>query len=534
MKIHIIFIYLLSILLSNGLNGQRKDIVLYDFEDGKFDQWTLKGDNFLVTGNPVHIRDIAHWARGPVGHKGNYYLETGHNEGRHTNNPKGVFISPLFRITRDFLNFYLAGEVHPNVRVYLEVDGVVVKEAFGNNFYDLLLRGWNVKEYKNRKVRFAIEVRSNTRSLIRLDHIFLSDTPPPSEQDWVKIETRERSSIVAPGEFSNILNNSQLLDGHWVVEHVNIVRGPDNRWHLFGQVMEASNVWDVKQPGKIIHAVSDHLTHGWQYSGVAMEAEKQYGESFLLNPFVVVNEGYFYMFYVGSGQLWSGWYTGPQGDVNPWYLGESGDYGPNSMFLARSLDGQNWERIGKADPRRPGKIFTEKPFGLTPYVHRLNDQWVMYYASATNETVYSKHTIGYRFSKDLVNWSQRRHALIDWSESDSIESTLMGNHKPASPWPEHSFFTNPVVFKRNNHWYLWAGPIDNSNLSRYHCLRIYKSDNPFHFENHYKAKNENKRVFVDGGGQPIQDTDGKWYIYHTNSMSGGVWIAPLFWNDTYE
>ncbi len=262
-----------------------------------------------------------------------------------------------------------------------------------------------------------------------------------------------------------------------------------------------------------------------------MEAEQKFGESFLLDPYVIVDDNHFYMFYVGSGQLWSGWYTGPEGTVNPWYLGNSGDFGPNSMFVARSMDGKNWERIGTADSRLPGKIFTEKPFGLTSYVHRINDQWVMFYASATNETVYSKHTIGYRTSTDLINWSHRKHALIDWSESDLNLSELMSNHKPASPWPEHSFFTNPVVFKRKDRWHLWADPIDNSNQSRYHCLRIYLSDNPFHFEDYYKAKNVNKRIFVDGGGKPLQDLEGNWFIYHTNSMAGGVWVAPLFWND---
>lgn len=530
MKLTVFLIFLL--INSAGVSvGQATDSVLFDFEDGRLTGWHWEGENFLVSGNPVHVDVIKNWARGPVGFGGEYYLETGHNEGRHTNNPKGMLISPVFKITRDYLNFLLAGELHPTVRVFLQIDGKVVKEAFGNNFYDLIPRGWDVKNYYNKEARFVVDVRSDTRSMLRVDHVFLSDTPPPHQSQWVTIEDRERSSIVAPGEFVNILNNDQLLDGDWVIERASIVYGPDNKWHLFGQVMEASDVWNVKKPGKIVHAVSDSLTHGWSYRGIAMEAEQEYGETFLLDPFVLVDGNYFYMFYVGSGRLWSGWYDGPEGDVNPWHLGKSGDFGPNSMYAARSSDGKNWERIGNSDSRRPGIIFTEKPFGLTPSVHRINNQWVMYYASATDETVYARHTIGYRTSEDLIKWSNRKQVLIDWSESDLQESGLMGNHKPASPWPEHSFFTNPVVFKRKNSWHLWAGPIDNDNLSRYHCLRIYLSDNPFFFGNHYKAKNVNKRVFVDGGGKPIMNTDGNWYIFHTNSMAGGVWVAPLFWND---
>jgi hypothetical protein len=511
----------------------QKNIVIFDFENGNMDGWELHGNNFLVGDKPVHANVVAAWDRGPLGYQGNYYLETGHNNGRHSNkNGGGTWLSPEFKITRNYLNFYLAGQLNPGVRVYLVVDGKIVREAFGNNFYDLILRGWDVEEFKNNTARLGLEDRSNYRSLIRLDHVFLSNRPPPTENEWVKIPDRQRSSIVAPGAFRQVFDNTQITDGDWLIDRANIVYGPDNKWHIFAMVLEASNVWQPTKPGKIIHATSDDIFSTWTYHGVVMSADAAYGETFLLDPFVMVHEGRFYMFYVGSGNLWSGWYKGPEGNNNPWHLGQSGDYGPNSMYLAVSEDGSHWERIGNADARRPGRIFTEKPFGLTPFVTRIDDEWIMYYASAEDETVFSKHTIGYRTSKDLINWSNRQQVLIDWSISDTIESAnFLGKNIPASPWPEHSFFTNPVILKRGDDWHLWAGPIDNANLSRYHCLRIYKSDNPFSFANHWEAKEINKRVFVDGGGRPFKDKYGKWFIFHTNSMSGGVWIAPLYWND---
>lgn len=520
-----------SPLLFNVLHAQRKDVILFDFESGDLAGWELKGNSFLLGGLPVNRQVSDSWQWGPIGVKGDFYLETGHDRGRHTNNPVGMLRSPEFIVNRNYLNFYLAGEVHPHVRVGLEVDGIIVREAFGNNFYDLFLRGWDVKEFRNKRARFFIEDNSRTRSLIRLDHIFLSDLQPPRESEWVNIPDRERSSIAAPGEFVNVFKNEQIIDGDWLIERSNIVRGPDGNWHMFSMVIEASNVWEPRKPGKIIYAMSKDLFAGWEYQGVVMTAESRYGEDFIVDPFVFVHEDVFYMFYVGAGHLWSGWYMGPEGNTNPWHEGKSGDFGPNSMFLATSTDGKNWERIGGANPARPGRLFTEKPFGLTPYVTKIEDEWVMFYASATNETVYSKHSIGYRISKDLINWGERKHALIDWSESDPLEAELLKNHRPASPWPEHSFFTNPVVFKYKDDWHLWAGPIDNSNLSRYHCLRIYISNSPFGFNNHHQAKMVNKRVFVDGGGRPFQNEEGDWFIFHTNSMSGGVWVAPLFWGD---
>ncbi len=522
----------LIVLSGYSISDLRKDIVLFDFENENFNDWELTGRDFLVGGGPLHRDTIVDWERGPIGFKGQYYLESGHDQGRHTNKQGGgAWKSPEFQIKRNYLNFYLAGQLNPGVRVLLEIDGVKVREAFGNNFYDLILRGWDVREFDGKNARFVLEDKSNFRSLIRLDHIFLSDTAPDPDTSWVKSEDRQRSSIAAPGKFRHVFSNEQITDGDWLVERANIVYGPDNKWHMFAQVIEASNVWEIRNPGRIIHAVSENLMEGWSYQGVVMSADAAYGEQFIIDPFVMVYDNKFYMYYVGAGNLWSGWYTGPEGNNNPWHLGESGDFGPNSMFLAISENGSEWERIGTADTRRPGKIFTEKPFGLTPYVHRIGDEWVMYYASALDETVFSKHTIGYRTSKDLINWSNRKHALVDWSLTDTVEAANFGRHIPASPWPEHSFFTNPVVFKRGNTWHLWAGPIDNSNLSRYHCLRIYLNDNPFSFSGHWHAKEINKRVFVDGGGRPLRDPNGNWFIFHTNNMSGGVWVAPLFWND---
>ncbi|NJK94225.1 MAG: hypothetical protein HC905_04160 [Bacteroidales bacterium] len=135
---------------SNSTFGQ-KDIVLFDFESGNLDGWTVIGKNPFYNENPVSKDDIKEWGRGPVGLQGNYYLESGAQRGRHNNNPDGILKSPEFVINRKFLNFYIAGEVHPNVRVFLEVDGKTVYEAFGNNFYDLNLRGWNVVAYAKRK-----------------------------------------------------------------------------------------------------------------------------------------------------------------------------------------------------------------------------------------------------------------------------------------------------------------------------------------------------------------------------------------------
>jgi hypothetical protein len=526
MKLISIFIFLL-ITLTQATAQKRADVVLFDFEQGTLDKWNLEGSNPFYGKAPVNTdNEYKQWSRSPVGYKGKFYLESGANEGRHTNNPDGRIISPEFKITRHFLNFYIGGEVHPKVRVYLVVNGEEVREAFGNNFYDLILRGWDVKAFKNQSARIVIEDMSDMRSLIRVDHIFLSDTPPPAQDTWVNIPERQRSNIVSPGEFKLIFSNEALGEG-WKITNSTIVFGNDNKWHLFASAYQGNKSWNDKTWKNIIHATADDLQGNWNYEGIVMSASEEYGEDFLWYPYVIMHENKYYMFYVGAGYTWSGWYTPPSGKQS-WHAGNSGSQGPYFMYCAVSDDGKTWERKGEAFKGKKGVIFVDRPFAFAPFVMRHNDEWVMYYSSTTEESVYAKHAVGYRTSKDLINWGERKIALKDWDLND--EFRLEKGH-PGSPWPEHTFFNYPVVVNKNNKWYLMTGPIDNNNLSRYHALRIYSSDSPFLWNNHKEAFEVNKRLFVDGGGKPFQDGIGNWFITTTNDMSGGVWLAPLFWNE---
>ncbi len=510
--------------------GFAKDKILFDFESGTLDNWQIAVENPLVDEKPLPTRTALDWKRGPRGWQGAYYLETGANEGRHENNPDGVLKSPEFKMTKNFLNFYLAGEVHPAVCVYLEINDATVRQAFGNNFYDLILRGWDVSEWRGQNARFCVQDSSAMRSLIRLDHVFISDDPPPPESEWINIPDRERSSLMAPGEFHLIFPASSL-EPNMEIGTATIVQDADDHWHLFASVHHQRDGCNGRNHKQIIHASSSvPASIDWRYHGVVMQPREEFNEQFLWQPFVVVHDGQFYMYYVGGGRVWSGRYIPPEGTVYSWHGGKGGDQGPCRMYLARSKDGNCWERIGESERGPHGCIFTEKPFAFNPYVTRINDRWVMYYASCENETVFGKHAIGYRTSDDLVHWSTRKPALVDWRSDDPVAASLFSNVEPASPWPEHTFFNYPVVFQYNKKRHLLAGPIDNGNLSRYHCLRIYQSDDPFHFSGHWTAKNKNKRLFVDGGGYPIQDKNGDWYIFTTNNMSGGVWSARLYFN----
>ncbi len=485
-----------------------KDIILFDFESGTLDNWTVFGQNPFYGGKPVSTDTIKTWERDATGYQGNYMLATGSFGGRHNNHPDGGVKSVQFRINRNFLNFYLAGELNPRVRVYLQIDGQIVREAFGNNFYDLQLRGWDVTEFYGKKAQIFIEDIHSRRSILRVDHFYLSNTPPPAPAEWVKIPQRQRSELVSVGEFKLLLNSNRV-NKNWQIFHSSIVYGHDKKWHLFASAADGSAEWENSGKKYIVHAESKTLkSENWDFTGIVLNADKKYSEEFILYPYVIYENGAYYMYYVGSGKTWSGWTDCPGGKEMPWYGGKCGDQGPYNIHLATSKDGTSWERHGK--------IITDSPFAFTPYIHKINDEWIMYYAAAEPANVLGKHAIVYAKSKDLLHWTGREIALIDQDNG-------------ASPWPEHSFILYPHVFSRGNTWYMLAGPIDNNNLSQYHCLRVFTNNKPYGWD----ISVDHKRIFAEGGSI-FRDTDGAWYITHNNAMSGGTWIAPLYWNDGPE
>lgn len=510
---------------------QSQDVLLFDFEDGKIGSWTVSGENPLYEMAPVSRVKTKDWSRKPEGYKGNFYLETSSDGGRHTQNPDGSLTSPEFVINRDYLNFYLGGELHPRVRVFLMVDGQVVREAFGNNFYDLILRGWDVRGLIGKKARFVIEDNSPMRSLIRLDHVFLSVQAPTDPKDWKLIPDRERSAFFVPGEFKLIFPSDRIGED-WRIVRSNFVQDDRGTWNLFFSAYQKPNQYEPSQWQSVFRASARNIeTNEWEFHGEAIHSDPKLGEEFIWDPFVIFNKGEFWMYYVSGGNPWSGWYTPAAGVHKKWHLGMSGDQGPYYLSLATSKDGKEWLRSSSSIGNRKGVLFAEKPFLFAPFITKIENKWVMYYASAASESVEAKHGIGYRISTDLIHWSERKLALRDWDIQDGDKPSFPST--PASPWPEHSFFTNPAVLKHKETWYLLAGPIDNSNLSRYHTLRIFDSKDPFHWDDFDNAIHKNKRIFVDGGAIPIRGSEGQMYIATTNDMSGGIWIAPLYVNEDF-
>jgi beta-fructofuranosidase len=127
----------------------------------------------------------------------------------------------------------------------------------------------------------------------------------------------------------------------------------------------------------------------------------------------------------------------------------------------------------------------------------------MYY-TATSTPQGGNHTVEVVTSTDLINWSDKIRAF-----TDSGKGTWGGNTE------------SPFVVRRGKYFYLLIGPGDN-----YTTTKVYRGENP------YKWTLEDEVAEIKThAAEIVRDSDGEWYISHCGWGQGGVYLAPLIWND---
>lgn len=486
---------LVPLFMAMAARPQRPDVPLFDFESGTFAGWTVEGRGTFGEA-PVDATAMAAEMRADRrfgGWRGRYLVMVG--DSRHGKTEPGRLVSRPFRLERDWVRFALAAEVHRRVHVSLWVGERRVRIAYGNNAYDLRPRGFDVRDLAGREARLVIEDTADVASLVRVDDFRLSDRAPPPLDGF---DAREQeSSLVRYGELRPVYDPGP---GRYVAHHT-MARGPDGRWHVFAAIAATADLHHPARHRTIVHLAADRLGDPFTLQPGELTADAAAGERFLWDPEVVVHDGTYHLFYVGSGTPWAGWDPASRWREKVW--GHS-TQGPYAIHLATSRDGQRWTRRGP--------LFSDAPFAFTPHVARVGGRWVMYYAGAEPAHIDGKHAIVARTSDDLARWSARRVVLVDGSDT--------------TPWPEHSFFHSPVLLSRGGEWWLFAGPIDNLNQSRFHYLHLFRSRDPLRFEH---ARME-KGLFLEGGARMVQERDGQWYVTHAGPYAGGLWIAPLRWN----
>lgn len=230
----------------------------------------------------------------------------------------------------------------------------------------------------------------------------------------------------------------------------------------------------------LAHATSRSLTGGpWQKERCALSAVLEgWGERHLWAPHVVFHDGTYHMFVCVGGE----------------------SHATYKIHLATSTDLWTWDR----HPRNP--MLVDGFDARDPNVLRHGDRWLMYY-TATSEPDGGHHVVACRTSQDLIIWSARQVVYTD------TETGTFGG-------PTES----PFVVRRGRSYYLF---ICNADVrGGYDATDVYRSEDPLRFR-------MEDRVATLGvhAGEVVRDVDGQWYVSHCGWGRGGVYLAPLWWED---
>jgi arabinan endo-1,5-alpha-L-arabinosidase len=278
-------------------------------------------------------------------------------------------------------------------------------------------------------------------------------------------------AIPRAGTFERIYTPSEgELWPAYINDH-SIVRGPDQRWHMFG-ITQPEPELIVGDERELAHATSPDLTAAmWTKQPNALRADENLGETLLWAPHVIQHDGLYYMFYTGGGKEGSAF----------------------QMRLATSPDLQAWTR-------EPEPLFIDGFEARDPFVLRVGERWVMYY-TATDDPSGGTHIVAYRTSEDLRNWSERAVAHRD-------DDTGTGAGPTESPF----------VVARDGGYYLFIGP-----YADYVSTAVYFSRDPLLFTGAPVAEIEAHAPEI------VRDLDGTEYITRAGWGQGGVFLARLEW-----
>jgi arabinan endo-1,5-alpha-L-arabinosidase len=286
-------------------------------------------------------------------------------------------------------------------------------------------------------------------------------------------------AILSTGKFELIFDQSVGEEDVWYMNDHCFIKGPEGKWHMIGITGRDAPKEDI--PGHLAHAVADSLTGKWVKKPYAMSARNDLDEVVLWAPYIIKQGETYYMYYCGGDR----------------------DHRRYQINLATSKDLYEWSRY-TANP-----LFVDGYDGRDPYVYHdeINNRWIMYY-TATVKPEGGYHIVAARISFDLVHWSGDRYVVY----KDDEKGTWGGNTE------------SPMVIKRGDWYYLFIGP-----GASYVTTRVFKSRDLFYWE-----KEDEVAVLETHAPEIVINDDGKWFISHCGLKRGGLYLAPLIWNDIVQ
>jgi len=169
--------------------ADHSDILITDFEDDSYGDWTVEGKAF---GDRPAVANVSPPKNKVAGHRGKGLV----NSFLGGDAPVGRLTSPSFTIERDHINFLIGGGNHAGKTcVNLLVGAKVVRTAVGPATKDHEGRevmdwtSWDVKEFKSKTATLQIvDAHSGRWGHINIDHIVQSDAPVenPADAVWTR------------------------------------------------------------------------------------------------------------------------------------------------------------------------------------------------------------------------------------------------------------------------------------------------------------------------------------------------------------
>jgi len=185
------------------------------------------------------------------------------------------------------------------------------------------------------------------------------------------------STNIVMSDYNFAYNASNGTEQYYINDHA-IIQNSTGTWHMFGITAPSSNTPPFgSQEDQFAHATSDILynasdTQYWKQEDSALITNESLGETSLWAPYVIENDGTYYMYYCSGGT----------------------DIANYRISLATSTDLFNWTRYNT-----DGLLFTDGLYARDPFVMKYNSTtWIMYYTANLNPLSSSNHTIAYRFS----------------------------------------------------------------------------------------------------------------------------------------
>lgn len=286
----------------------------------------------------------------------------------------------------------------------------------------------------------------------------------------------EKPPLVVAGTFRHVYDPSIGEKNKWYINDHCFVHGPDEIWHLLGIThQEPANPMEERI---FAHATAKTLLQQpWdkQPPALSYAPEPPWNEEHLWAPHVTHHDGKYFMFYCAGAR----------------------DHSKYKIHLATSVDLKSWTR----HPKNP--IVVDGFDARDPFVMRDAGQWLMYYTANSTPTG-GNHVVKCVTSSNLLDWSDTKTVYTDPSQG-----TYGG--------PTES----PFVVRRGSNYYLFIGPRPD-----YDGTDVFLSQDPFHW------RTEDRVGHIDShAAEVVRDRDGKWYVSRCGWGRGGVYLAPLTWQD---